>query len=42
MLRRASFDWKNLILSKDSGTILEFKYPLPPKFFLKAAKQDLA
>src|SRR6266404_4219955 len=41
MLERTAFDWKNLTLMKEGGTILEFKYPLPPKFFLKIAKEDL-
>lgn len=40
MLRRGCFDWKNLILMKESGSILEFTYPLAPKSFLKIAKED--
>src|SRR5712692_3227185 len=41
MLQRADFDWKKLTVMKEGGTILQFRYPLPPKFFLKIAKEDL-
>jgi hypothetical protein len=41
MVERADLDWKRLRIMKEGGTLLEFRYPLTPKFFLKSAKEDL-
>ena len=41
LLDRANLPWKKLRIEHESGVILNFRYPLTPKFFLNSARDDL-
>jgi hypothetical protein len=40
ILERANLNWRKLKIEHESGVILDFRYPLTPKFFLNSARDD--
>ncbi len=42
IFERANLPWSKLEIEVDSGTILQYQFPLMPRFFLSSAKEDLA
>jgi len=41
IFERAQLDWYRLVVTQESGVILEHEYPLSAKFFLTCAREDL-
>jgi hypothetical protein len=40
LLEHAKLNWKRLIVTQESGSLLRHEYPLSAKFFLSCALQD--